>query len=107
MLDGEIHRRLRGDPRYAAVQLLPGIVPVFAPVLVTEIGDISRFASPEKLCSWAELTPLHRELDTTVPRGSISEQGSRLAPWRSNTCGTTSSRVDGNAPGVKGPPVGA
>ena len=63
------------------LQLLPGIGPVFAAVLVTEIGDISRFSSPERLCSWAGLTPRHRESDTTVHRGSITKQGSRLVRW--------------------------
>jgi transposase len=81
MLDREIHRRLRNDPRFGVLQLLPGIGPVFAAVLVTEIGDISRFSSPERLCSWAGLTPRHRESDTTVHRGSITKQGSRLVRW--------------------------
>ena len=60
MLDREIHHRLRNDPHFGVLQLLPGIGPVFAAILVTEIGDISRFSSPERLCSWAGLTPRHR-----------------------------------------------
>ena len=81
MLDREIHHRLRNDPRFGVLQLLPGIGPVFAAILVTEIGDISRSSSPERLCSWAGLTPRHRESDTTVHRGSITKQGSRLVRW--------------------------
>ncbi len=81
MLDREIYRRLRADPHYAVLQLLPGIGPVLAAVLCSEIGDINRFATPEKLCSWAGLTPRHRESDTTVHRGSITKQGSRLVRW--------------------------
>lgn len=81
MLDREIHKRLRADPRYTAVQMLPGIGPVTAAILLVEIGDITRFASPDKLCSWAGLTPRHRESDTTVHRGSITKQGSRLVRW--------------------------
>jgi transposase len=34
--------------------------------LVAEIGDVTRFRSAEALCSWAGLTPKHRESDTTV-----------------------------------------
>ena len=30
------------------------------------------------MCSWAGLTPRHRESDTTVHRGRITKQGSRL-----------------------------
>ena len=81
MLDREIHKRLRTDPRYTAVQMLPGIGPVTAAILLVEIGDITRFASPDKLCSWAGLTPRHSESDTTVHRGSITKQGSRLVRW--------------------------
>ncbi len=33
------------------------------------------------LASWAGLTPRHRESDTTVHRGSITKQGSRLVRW--------------------------
>jgi transposase len=81
MLDREIHRRLHNDPRFAVLQLLPGIGPVLAAILVTEIGDISRFSSPERLCSWAGLTPRHHESDTAVHRGSITRMGSRLVRW--------------------------
>jgi transposase len=55
--------------------------PVLASVFVAEIGRIDRFASPDKLCSWAGLTPKHRESDTTVHRGAITKQGSRLVRW--------------------------
>ena len=50
----------------------------FAAIFVTEIGDIGRFRSPEALCSWAGLTPRHRESDTKVVRGKITKQGSKL-----------------------------
>ena len=50
-------------------------------IFVTEIGDINRFRSPEALCSWAGLTPRHRESDTKVVRGKITKQGSKLVRW--------------------------
>jgi transposase len=40
-----------------------------------------RFPSPRQLNSWAGLTPRHRESDTTVHRGAITKQGSRLVRW--------------------------
>jgi transposase len=73
--------RLAADPGYTAVQIIPGIGPILAAVLVAEIGDIGRFPSPEKLACWAGMTPLHRESDTTVRRGKITKQGSRLVRW--------------------------
>ncbi len=50
-------------------------------ILVTEISDVSRFRPPAALCSGAGLTPKHRESDTTVRRGGVTKQGSRLVRW--------------------------
>jgi transposase len=50
-------------------------------VFVAEIGDINRFSKPAQLASWAGLTPKHHESDTTVHRGRITKQGSRLVRW--------------------------
>ena len=50
-------------------------------VFFAEIGDVSRFDSAKKLCSWAGLTPKHRESDTVVHRGAITKQGSGLVRW--------------------------
>ena len=33
------------------------------------------------MASWAGLTPKHHESDTTVHRGRITKQGSRLVRW--------------------------
>jgi transposase len=54
---------------------------VLAAVFVAEIGDVHRFDSPQALCSWAGLTPIHRESDGKVHRGRITKQGSRLVRW--------------------------
>jgi transposase len=73
--------RLRRYPGYQAIQAIPGVGPTFAAIFVVEIGDVTRFARPAQLASWAGLTPRHRESDTTVHRGSITKQGSRLVRW--------------------------
>ncbi|WP_308283450.1 IS110 family transposase [Pseudonocardia nigra] len=73
--------RLRTDPGYRAIQAIPGVGPLLAAVFVAEIGDISRFTRPQQLASWAGLTPKHHESDTTVHRGRITKQGSRLVRW--------------------------
>ncbi len=73
--------RLRTDPGYHAIQAVPGIGPLLGAVFVAEIGDISRFHRPQQLASWAGLTPKHHESDTTVHRGRITKQGSRLVRW--------------------------
>src|SRR3954447_3767513 len=76
-----VTNRLRRDRGYLAIQAIPGVGPVLAAVFVAEIGDIARFARPEQLASWAGLTPKHHESDTTVHRGPITKQGSRLVRW--------------------------
>ena len=81
MLDRLIARRLAGQPGYEAIQAIPGVGKVLAAVFVAEIGDVSRFERPEQLVSWAGLTPRHHESDTTVRRGRITKQGSRLVRW--------------------------
>jgi transposase len=63
--DRPIHRPLKDDAGYQAVQRINGVGKVIAAIFVAEIGDVSRFASPEKLSSWAGLTPKHRESDDT------------------------------------------
>ena len=81
MLERRIHELLRDDRGYQAIQALDGVGRTIAAIFVTEIGDISRFRSPEALCSWAGLTPRHRESDTKVVRGKITKQGSKLVRW--------------------------
>jgi transposase len=77
-LDNRIAAVFGDDTGYRTVQRIGGIGPVLGAVLRAEIGDITRFRSPARLNSWAGLTPRHRESDTTVHRGSITKQGSRL-----------------------------
>jgi transposase len=81
MLDRQIHRQLKDHPGYHAVQVIPGVGRVIAAIMVAEIGDVGRFSSPEKLCSWAGLTPKHYESDTKVVRGRVTKQGSKLLRW--------------------------
>jgi transposase len=81
VFQAEISSALDGHPGYQAIQAICGVGPVFAAVFVAEIGDITRFPTADKLCCWAGLTPRHRESDTSVKRGPITKQGSRLVRW--------------------------
>lgn len=111
-LDRLIARALAEDAGYRAIQVIPGIGPVLAAVLVAEIGDVTRFARPAALCSWAGLTPRHRESDSTVHRGRITKQGPRLVRWaageavqrqrRANPVTATRDRVSAG----RGKPIG-
>jgi transposase len=78
---GMVRAQLVNHLGYAAVQGIDGVGPILAAVFVAEIGDVHRFAAARQLCSWAGLTPVHRESDTKVHRGRITKQGSTLVRW--------------------------
>jgi transposase len=71
MLERVIHQRLRDHAGYRAIQAIDGVGPILAAIFVTEIGDVGRFPNPEALCSWAGLTPKHRESDTKAHEGGL------------------------------------
>lgn len=81
MLEREIHKHLAGHKGYQAVQAIHGVGRTIAAVIVAEVGDVTRFPSPKHLCSWAGLTPGHRESDRTAHRQGITKQGSKLLRW--------------------------
>lgn len=81
LLEAETRRFLSGEKGYEVIQQIPGVGPVLAAVFCAEIGEVRRFSSPDKLASWAGLTPRHRESDTKVSRGHITKQGSTLVRW--------------------------
>ena len=81
LLDAVIADLLEHHQAYRALRQLPGIGPVLAAVIAAEIGDITRFSCPARLCSWAGLTPRHRESDLKVARGHITKQGSPILRW--------------------------
>ena len=68
LLEAVIAGLVKDHRGYQAVRVLPGIGPVPGAVIVAEIGDITRFPRPAELCSWAGLTPRHREPDTKAAR---------------------------------------
>ena len=81
IFDRYIHNQWKDDPGYNAILKVHGIGKVLGAIFVAEIGDVTRFGSPKQLCSWAGLTPKHRESDEKVRRGPITEQGSPLVRW--------------------------
>jgi transposase len=81
MLERLIHTELKDHAGYQAIQHLNGVGRTLGAIFVAEIGDVGRFDNAARLCSWAGLTPKHRESDTTVHRGGVTKQGSRLVRW--------------------------
>lgn len=50
-----IKQALKDDPQVPILESLPGVGPLLAAIISLEINDISRFASPAKLCSYSGL----------------------------------------------------
>jgi transposase len=79
--DADLRTGFAGDSRIRRVLPIPGVGLVTAATVVAEVWDIQRFPSPERLCSWAGLTPGERSSDTQTRRGHITKQGSRWLRW--------------------------
>ena len=60
---------------------IPGIGYYSALVILAEIGDISRFPSDEKLCSYAGLVPSTWRSGSATMHGHITKQGSKWLRW--------------------------
>jgi transposase len=81
LADRQLRERFRGDHRIDQLLPIPRIGFITAATVVAEVWDVSRFPSPDRLCSWAGLTPLERSSDEHTRRGHISKQGSRWLRW--------------------------
>ena len=57
MLSEVIADLLAGDRGYQVIQQCPASARCSTAVIIAEIGDVHRFASAARLCSWARLTP--------------------------------------------------
>jgi transposase len=87
-LDREIHaierdlRQLGADHPYVALlQTVPGIAWVLGYTIAAEIGDITRFASPTKLCGYTGLCPKVRQSGNMDRRGPLAKTGPKYLRW--------------------------
>jgi transposase len=81
----EINRRLRdGHADHPYIPLLlsaPGIGWVLAFTIGAEIGEIERFASPQKLISYTGLCPRVNQSGESDRRGPLTKHGPRYLRW--------------------------
>jgi len=80
-VDKEIKQSLKTNPAASLLDTIPGIGTFTAQLLLAEIGDIRRFASTKKLCSYAGLVPSTHQSGETLYHGSITKQGNRYIRW--------------------------
>ena len=75
-------RTLGADHPYVPLLLtVPGIGWVLAYTIAAEIGDITRFSSPVKLCGYTGLTPRVYQSGSSDHRGPLTKQGPRFLRW--------------------------
>jgi transposase len=81
-LDAELRPFAKADPSAVLLDTIPGVAELLALTIAVEVGEISRFASPEKLVSYGRLAPRVRQSGQARPRGGpLSKSGSRLLGW--------------------------
>jgi transposase len=81
----QINRRLRADraehPYVPLLLSVPGIGWVLAFTIAAEIGEVSRFSSPEKLTGYTGLCPRVNQSGDSDRRGPLSKHGPRYLRW--------------------------
>lgn len=77
----QIRSLLKDDPLADLLQTIPGVGKLAAFLLLAEMGPISRFPSPEKLCSYAGIIPSLHQSGQVRYSGSITKQGNKFIRW--------------------------
>ena len=81
-LDAEPCPFAKADPRAVLLDTIPGVAKLLASTIAVEIGEVSRFSSPERLVSYGRLAPRVHQSGQARPRGGpLSKSGSRLLGW--------------------------
>jgi transposase len=81
-LDAELRPFAHADPNAVLLDTIPGVAELLALTIAVEIGEINRFAGPEKLVSYGRLAPRVHQSGQARPRsGPLSKSGSRLLGW--------------------------
>ena len=73
--DGAEHRYV------PLLRTVPGISHILGYTIATEIGDITRFATPTKLCGYSGLCPRVYQSGESDHRGSLAKNGPKYLRW--------------------------
>jgi transposase len=76
-----IQKRVKQDPEAQRLMTIPGVGFILAYLFTSEIGDIGRFASAEKLASYCGLVPWVRQSGNFIQRGHLVKTGNTLLRW--------------------------
>lgn len=80
-VSADINQIAKLDEKAQLLMSIPGIAGYSALLILSEIGDVSRFPRENKLVSYAGLAPSVRSSGGKTYHGHISKQGSRWLRW--------------------------
>jgi transposase len=81
VLDRRIQSWHRSCEESRRLEEIPGIGPIVATALVTEVGDWKAFSSGRSLAAWIGLVPKQHSTGGKERLGGISKQGNRYLRW--------------------------
>jgi transposase len=85
-ISNELKRKAEGNEDAKLLMTIPGVGNFSALAILAEVGDISRFSDPEKLCSYAGLVPSIHQSGATRRHGTITKEGSKMLRWVIQEC---------------------
>lgn len=85
---------VKENPDSRLLQTIPGIGVLLSQLILAEIADIHRFASAEKLCSYAGLTPSIHQSGQRLVHGPCPDQGNKFLRWAMVEAAQTAVRKD-------------
>jgi transposase len=88
-MDIQIAKDATSEEKAKLLMTMPGVDYYAAMVLLSEIGDVHRFSSDEKLVSWVGLAPQTHQSGDSNWTGHITRKGSKRARWILGQCAQT------------------
>jgi len=92
--DIQIAKDAVNEEQAKLLMTMPGVDYYAAMILLSEIGDVKRFASREKLASWVGLAPQVHQSGDTQWTGHITRKGSKRARWILTQCAQSARQHD-------------
>jgi transposase len=93
-MDIQIAKDATNEEKVKLLMTMPGVDYYAAMVLLSEIGDVHRFSSDEKLVSWVGLAPQVHQSGETNWTGHITRKGSKRARWILGQCAQSARQHD-------------
>ena len=93
-MDIQIAKDATTEEKIKLLMTMPGVDYYAAMVLLSEIGDVHRFNSDEKLVSWVSLAPQTHQSGETNWTRHITRKGSKRARWILGQCAQSTRQHD-------------